>query len=168
MACVGGGSNAMGIFTPSSTTPRCASTAWRRAATEWKPADTAAPLTAGRVGVLHGNRTYLMADSGGQIIPTHSVSAGLDLPRSGARTRLAQGLRKGPPMFLSRMPKRSPPFTASPGRRASFPALESSHALAFAERLGPEMNPDDIIIVNLSGRGDKDVPTVASLQGMEL
>ena len=126
VACVGGGSNAIGMFHPFLDDLEVRMYGVEAGGDGVETGRHAAPLSAGRVGVLHGNRTYLMADPDGQIIPTNSISAGLD-----------------------------------------YPGVESSHALAYAERLGTEMGVDDIIIVNLSGRGDKDIPTIAALEGIE-
>ena len=167
VACVGGGSNAMGIFHPFLDDPEVRLYGVEAGGDGVETGRHAAPLTAGRVGVLHGNRTYLMADSGGQIIPTHSVSAGLDYPGVGPEHAWLRD--SGRATYVSVTDAQAlAAFHRLTRKEGIIPALESSHALAFAERLGPEMNPDDIIIVNLSGRGDKDVPTVASLQGMEL
>ena len=167
VACVGGGSNAMGIFHPFLDDPEVRLYGVEAGGDGVDTGRHAAPLTAGRVGVLHGNRTYLMTDSGGQIIPTHSVSAGLDYPGVGPEHAWLKD--SGRASYVSVTDREAlAAFHLLTRREGIIPALESSHALAFAERLGPEMNADDIVIVNLSGRGDKDIPTVASLQGMEL
>jgi tryptophan synthase beta chain len=107
----------------------------------------AAPLCAGRPGVLHGNRTYLMEDGDGQIIGTHSISAGLDYPGVGPEHAWLKDTG-----------------------RANYvaPALESSHALAYAEELAPRLGTDKALVINLSGRGDKDMQTVATHEGLEL
>ncbi|NIP71880.1 MAG: tryptophan synthase subunit beta [Gammaproteobacteria bacterium] len=167
VACVGGGSNAMGLFYPFLQDAGVALHGVEAAGEGLETGRHAAPLCAGRPGVLHGNRTYLMEDADGQIIPTHSVSAGLDYPGVGpehawlkdsGRARyeaVADGEALEAFHRLTRV-------------EGIMPALESSHALAYAARLAPRMDREAIIVVNLSGRGDKDIHTVARRDGWEI
>jgi len=124
-------------------------------------------LCAGSSGVLHGNRTYLMEDSDGQIIETHSISAGLDYP--GVGPELAWLKDSGRASFASVTDSEAlEAFHQLTRIEGILPALESSHALAYATRLAATMDKDKIIVVNLSGRGDKDVHTIAALEGIEI
>jgi tryptophan synthase beta chain len=126
----------------------------------------AAPLSAGRPGVLHGNRTYLMEDDNGQIIETHSVSAGLDYPGVGPEHAWLKDL--GRVNYVSADDKEAlSAFRELTRVEGIMPALESAHALAYARKLAPTMSPDQNIVVNLSGRGDKDILTVAAIDGIE-
>lgn len=125
----------------------------------------AAPLSAGRPGVLHGNRTYLMQDGDGQIEGTHSVSAGLDYPGVGPEHAWLKDI--GRAVYVSATDVETlAAFERLTRIEGIIPALESSHALAHAEKLARERSPSRIVLVNLSGRGDKDVPTVAALRGI--
>ena len=127
----------------------------------------AAPLSAGRPGVLHGNRTYLMQDDNGQILHTHSVSAGLDYPGVGPEHAWLKDL--GRVQYVSADDQQAlAAFHTLTRSEGIIPALESSHAMAYAEQLAKSMSPDQAIIVNLSGRGDKDINTVAHIEGIEL
>jgi tryptophan synthase beta chain len=127
----------------------------------------AAPLCDGRAGVLHGNRTYLMEDGDGQIIETHSISAGLDYPGVGPEHAWLKdsgrvsydAVTDGEALAAFHQLTRT---------EGIMPALESSHALAYSARLAAGMDRDNIIVVNLSGRGDKDVHTIAALEGIEI
>ena len=127
----------------------------------------AAPLTDGIPGVLHGNRTYLMEDENGQIIETHSVSAGLDYPGVGPEHAWLKDVGR-----VSYVPinddEAMAGFRSLTRTEGIMPALESSHAIAYAEKLARQMDKDDIIIVNLSGRGDKDILTVADIDGIKV
>ena len=125
----------------------------------------AAPLTAGKPGVLHGNRTYLMEDADGQIIPTHSISAGLDYPGVGPEHAWLKDTGRASYVVIND-DEALAAFHDMTRTEGIIPALESSHALSYAAKLAPEMSADDIIIVNLSGRGDKDIQTVAAIEGM--
>jgi tryptophan synthase beta chain len=127
----------------------------------------AAPLCAGKPGVLHGNRTYLMEDSDGQIIETHSISAGLDYPGVGPEHAWLKdtGRAQYAAVTDSEAMQAFHQLTRTEG---IMPALESSHALAYAVKLAAGMERDKIIVVNLSGRGDKDVHTVAALEGISV
>ncbi|HBS27255.1 MAG TPA: tryptophan synthase subunit beta, partial [Gammaproteobacteria bacterium] len=127
----------------------------------------AAPLCAGEPGVLHGNRTYLMEDENGQIIPTHSISAGLDYPGVGPEHAWLKDA--GRVNYVAADDKQAMAAFHSLTRiEGIIPALESSHALAYAMQLAPTMDKDQTLIVNLSGRGDKDINTVAKLEGITL
>ena len=167
IACVGGGSNAIGLFYPFLDDRDVALYGVEGGGDGIDSCRHAAPLCAGRPGVLHGNRTYLMEDNDGLITETHSVSAGLDYPGVGPEhawlkdsgraryvavtdTEALQGFHD-----LTRM-------------EGIIPALESSHALAYTTKLAPTMRRDQIIVINLSGRGDKDIHTVAAHEGIEV
>ncbi|MBV8467331.1 MAG: tryptophan synthase subunit beta [Burkholderiales bacterium] len=167
VACVGGGSNAIGMFYPYIQVPGVRMVGVEAGGDGLSTGRHAAPLSAGTPGVLHGNRTYLMQDEHGQIIETHSISAGLDYPGVGPEHSYLKDIGRVE-------------YTAADDEEALaafhdlcrnegiIPALESAHALAFAKRLAPSLPRDQIILVNLSGRGDKDIPTVARLSGIEL
>lgn len=167
VACVGGGSNAIGMFYPYITVPGVRMIGVEAGGDGVETGRHAAPLTAGRPGVLHGNRTYLMQDEHGQIIETHSVSAGLDYPGVGPEHSYLKDI--GRVEYTAANDDESlAAFHALCRTEGIIPALESSHALAYAARLAPTMRKDQIILVNLSGRGDKDIPTVARIAGLEL
>ena len=127
----------------------------------------AAPLCAGTPGVLHGNRTYLMEDKDGQIIETHSISAGLDYPGVGPEHAWLKDI--GRAKYEAVTDKEAlQAFHDLTRIEGIIPALESSHALAYVTKVAPKMSADEIIVVNLSGRGDKDIHTVAALEGIEV
>jgi tryptophan synthase beta chain len=126
----------------------------------------AATLCAGRPGVLHGNRTYLLESEDGQITETHSISAGLDYPGVGPEHAYLKD--SGRAQYVSITDKEAlEAFHELTRTEGIMPALESSHALAYAKKLAPELGKDRIIVVNLSGRGDKDIHTVATLEGIK-
>jgi tryptophan synthase beta chain len=128
----------------------------------------AAPLTANSpVGVLHGNRTYLMQDADGQIIETHSVSAGLDYPGVGPEHAWLKDIKRAEYVAITD-DEAMAAFHNLCRTEGIIPALESSHALAYAEKLAKTMRKDQIVLVNLSGRGDKDINTVAKLANITL
>jgi tryptophan synthase beta chain len=127
----------------------------------------AAPLTAGAPGVLHGNRTYLLEDADGQIVPAHSISAGLDYPGVGPEHAWLKDSGRATYVAIND-DEALAAFHDLTRTEGIIPALESSHALSYAAKLAPGMRADDIIIVNLSGRGDKDIQTVAAIEGMTL
>jgi tryptophan synthase beta chain len=127
----------------------------------------AAPLSAGNPGVLHGNRTYLMEDNNGQIIETHSVSAGLDYPGVGPEHAWLKDSGRANYVVIND-DEALAAFHDLTRIEGIMPALESSHALAFTAKLAPEREKDRIMIVNLSGRGDKDIDTVATRAGIDL
>jgi tryptophan synthase beta chain len=164
---VGGGSNAIGLFHPFLDDAGVALHGVEAAGSGIETGKHAAPLCAGAPGVLHGNRTYLMEDSHGQIIETHSVSAGLDYPGVGPEHawlkdtgRAIYGAATDAEALAA--------FHELCHVEGIIPALESAHALAYAMDLAREMNSAQSIIVNLSGRGDKDINTVAELDGIRL
>ena len=167
VACVGGGSNAIGLFYPFLDDASVAITGVEAAGEGLETGHHAAPLCAGNPGVLHGNRTYLMEDADGQIIETHSISAGLDYPGVGPEHAWLKDI--GRAKYVSVTDKQAlKAFHDLTRIEGIIPALESSHALAYASQLAVSMNDDQIIVVNLSGRGDKDMHTVAKHDGIEL
>jgi len=167
VACVGGGSNAMGLFYPFLDDGDVAFYGVEAGGDGVETGRHAAPLTAGNPGVLHGNRTYLMEDADGQIIPTHSISAGLDYPGVGPEHAWLKDTGRATYVAIND-DEALAAFHDITRTEGIIPALESSHALSYAAKLAPRMDADDIIIVNLSGRGDKDIQTVAAIEGMEL
>jgi tryptophan synthase beta chain len=167
VACVGGGSNAIGLFYPFLDDSAVALYGVEAAGEGLATGHHAAPLCAGRPGVLHGNRTYLMEDADGQIIETHSISAGLDYPGVGPEHAWLKD--SGRARYVSITDKEAlEAFHSLTRVEGIIPALESSHALAYAAKLAPTLGRDGIIVVNLSGRGDKDMHTVAALEGLQL
>ena len=127
----------------------------------------AAPLSAGRPGVLHGNRTYLMQDADGQITPAHSISAGLDYPGVGPEHAWLKDTGRASYVAVND-DEALEAFHACTRTEGIIPALESSHALSHAVKLAAGMRSDDIVVVGLSGRGDKDIQTVAAIEGIHL
>ena len=167
IACVGGGSNAIGLFYPFLNDDEVAMIGVEGGGDGLDSGRHAAPLCAGAPGVLHGNRTYLMEDSDGQIIETHSVSAGLDYPGVGPEHAWLKD--SGRAQYVAVTDDEAlQAFHQLTRTEGIIPALESSHALAHAHKLAPTMDKDRIIIVNLSGRGDKDIHTVAALEGIKV
>ena len=167
VACVGGGSNAIGLFHPFIEDTSVDMFGVEAAGNGIETGQHAAPLCAGKPGVLHGNRTYLMEDADGQIIETHSISAGLDYPGVGPEHAWLKDI--GRAKYVSVTDKQAlKAFHDLTRIEGIIPALESSHALAYASQLAVSMNDDQIIVVNLSGRGDKDMHTVAKHDGIEL
>ncbi len=165
VACVGGGSNAMGIFHPYIPFPEVHLVGVEAAGDGIETGRHSASLTAGTPGVLHGNRTYLLQNSDGQIIDTHSISAGLDYPGVGPEHAWLKD--SGRASYESATDSEAlEAFHTCCRLEGIIPALESSHALAYAARLARELPRDKVILVNLSGRGDKDMPTVAERSGM--
>lgn len=167
VACVGGGSNALGLFYPFFADEKVALYGVEAAGLGLETGQHAASLCAGKPGVLHGNRTYLMEDSHGQIVDTHSVSAGLDYPGVGPEHAWLKDSGRATYVAI-RDTEALAGFRALTRSEGIIPALESSHALAYAMQLAPTLSQDQIIVVNLSGRGDKDINTVARLEGMAL
>jgi len=160
IACVGGGSNAMGIFHAYVPNARVKLIGVEAAGEGIETGHHAASLSAGRPGVLHGNRTYLLQDANGQIIETHSVSAGLDYPGVGPEHAWLKD--SGRAEYVSITDDEAlAAFHACCRIEGIIPALESAHALAYATKLAPTLARDAILLVNLSGRGDKDMATVA-------
>jgi tryptophan synthase beta chain len=167
VACVGGGSNAIGLFHPFLEDETVAMYGVEAAGDGINTARHSAPLNAGKIGVLHGNRTYLMTDPNGQIIETHSVSAGLDYPGVGPEHSWLKDIGRVNYVAITDDEALNA-FRHVTRTEGIIPALESSHALAYAHKLAPTLSPDKIIICNLSGRGDKDLFTVAKLDGIEI
>ncbi len=167
VACVGGGSNAIGLFHPFLDDQDVSIYGVEAAGDGLETGNHAAPLCAGKPGVLHGNRTYLMEDADGQIIETHSVSAGLDYPGVGPEHAWLKDI--GRANYVAVTDKEAlAAFHTLTRTEGIIPALESSHALAYATKMAPTMDKDKIILVNLSGRGDKDMHTVAAVDGLKL
>jgi tryptophan synthase beta chain len=167
VACVGGGSNAIGLFHPFIDDRDVTIYGVEAAGHSLESGEHAAPLCAGKPGVLHGNRTYLMEDRDGQIIPTHSISAGLDYPGVGPEHAWLKDSGRANYVAITDNEALTA-FHALTKIEGIMPALESSHALAYAAKLAPTMSKDQVIIVNLSGRGDKDIHTVAALEGIQI
>jgi len=169
VACVGGGSNAIGLFHPFLADESVKIYGVEAAGHGIAAGDGqhSAPLNAGRMGVLHGNRTYLMADDNGQIIETHSCSAGLDYPGVGPEHSWLKDIGRVQYVAINDTEALNG-FHTLTRKEGIIPALESSHAVAYTMKLAPTMAKDEIIIVNLSGRGDKDLMTVAALDGLEM
>ena len=166
IACVGGGSNAIGLFYPYIEENNVRLIGVEAAGLGISTGKHAAPLSAGTPGVLHGNRTYLMQDENGQIIETHSISAGLDYPGVGPEHSYLKDSGRAEYVAISDN-EALQAFHDLCRFEGIIPALESSHALAYAAKLAPTMSKDQILLVNLSGRGDKDMPTVAELSGIK-
>lgn len=167
VACVGGGSNAIGLFHPFIDDPGVAFYGVEGGGDGIETGRHAAPLCAGSSGVLHGNRTYLMEDADGQIIETHSISAGLDYPGVGPEHAWLKDSGRANYVAITDT-EALDAFHNLTRIEGIMPALESSHALAFAAKLATGMTQDQIVIVNLSGRGDKDVHTIAGLDGIKI
>ncbi|MDR0933955.1 MAG: tryptophan synthase subunit beta [Burkholderiaceae bacterium] len=166
VACVGGGSNAMGIFYPYIDQPDVALIGVEAAGDGIDTGRHAATLTAGSPGILHGNRTYLLQDSDGQITEAHSVSAGLDYPGIGPEHAWLK--ESGRAQYVSATDEEAlAAFHDCCRTEGIIPALESSHALAHAARMAPTLGRDKVILVSLSGRGDKDMHTVAQRAGIQ-
>ncbi len=167
VACVGGGSNAIGLFYPFLEDSGVAMYGVEGGGEGVQTGRHAAPLCAGSPGVLHGNRTYLMEDADGQIVETHSVSAGLDYPGVGPEHAWLKD--SGRARYVAVTDKQAlDAFHELTRTEGIMPALESSHALAYVAQLAPTMDKDQIVVINLSGRGDKDIHTVAALEGIEV
>ncbi|MDX1320257.1 MAG: tryptophan synthase subunit beta [Oceanospirillum sp.] len=165
VACVGGGSNAMGLFYPFLQDESVAMYGVEAGGDGVETGRHAAPLCAGEPGVLHGNRTYLMQDNDGQIIETHSVSAGLDYPGVGPEHAYLKDIGRVN-YVAANDDEVLAAFRELTRVEGIMPALESSHALAYGRKLAQSMSPDQHIIINLSGRGDKDIHTVAGIDGI--
>jgi len=167
VACVGGGSNAIGLFHPFIEDESVAMYGVEAGGLGIETGQHAAPLSAGKPGVLHGNRTYLMEDENGQIIGTHSVSAGLDYPGVGPEHSYLKDI--GRANYVSVTDDEAlDAFRKLTRIEGIMPALESSHALAYAEKLAKTMSPEEVLVVNLSGRGDKDIHTIAQIDGISV
>ena len=167
VACVGGGSNAIGLFYPFLNDTGVAMYGVEAGGDGLETGRHAAPLCDGKPGVLHGNRTYLMEDPDGQIIETHSISAGLDYPGVGPEHAWLKDTGRAQYVAVTDAEALAA-FHHLTRTEGILPALESSHALAYTSKLAAEMKPDQTIVVNLSGRGDKDVATIARIEGIEI
>lgn len=167
VACVGGGSNAIGLFHPFIEDESVSIYGVEAAGLGIETGHHSAPLCAGKPGVLHGNRTYLMADVNGEIIETNSVSAGLDYPGVGPEHSWLKDIGRAEYVSI-KDDEALEAFHRLTRVEGIIPALESSHAVAYAVKLAKTMSPDQSVLVNLSGRGDKDIFTIAKLEGIEL
>ena len=166
IACVGGGSNAMGIFFPYISHEKVRLIGVEAAGEGLSTGRHAASLCAGRPGVLHGNRTYLLQDANGQITETHSISAGLDYPGVGPEHAWLKDSKRAEYVAVSDEDALRA-FHDLCRDEGIIPALESAHAVAHAMKIAPSMGKDAILLVNLSGRGDKDMHTVAERMGIK-
>ena len=167
VACVGGGSNAIGLFHPFLEDESVEIYGVEAAGDGIETGHHAAPLCAGEPGVLHGNRTYLMEDKAGQIIETHSVSAGLDYPGVGPEHAWLKDIGRVNYTAITDEEALAA-FHQLTRVEGIIPALESSHALAYGVKQAATMSPDQSLIINLSGRGDKDINTIAKIEGIKL
>ncbi len=167
VACVGGGSNAIGLFHPFLADEQVKIYGVEAAGLGLDTDKHAATLCAGKPGVLHGNRTYIIEDENGQIIETHSISAGLDYPGVGPEHAWLKDQGRAEYVAIDDQ-EALQGFHDLTRIEGILPALESSHALAYVTKLAPTMERDQIIVVNLSGRGDKDIHTVADIEGVEV
>lgn len=166
LACVGGGSNAIGIFYPYIPEEPVRLIGVEAAGYGLESGKHAATLCAGKVGVLHGNRTYLLQDENGQIIETHSISAGLDYPGVGPEHAWLKDSGRAEYVAVTD-DEALEAFHNLCRLEGIIPALESSHALAYAAKIAPRMKKEQILLINLSGRGDKDMHTVAEKSGIK-
>ena len=166
IACVGGGSNAMGIFHPYIGMEDVRLVGVEAAGFGVETGKHSASLTAGRPGVLHGNRTYVLQDEDGQVIETHSISAGLDYPGVGPEHAWLKDSGRAEYVTITD-DEALQAFHNLCRLEGIIPALESSHALAYAAKLAPTLPKDKVLLVNLSGRGDKDMHTVAEKSGIQ-
>jgi len=167
VACVGGGSNAIGLFHPFLEDKDVSIYGVEAGGDGVETGRHAAPLNDGIPGILHGNRTYLMEDEDGQIIETHSVSAGLDYPGVGPEHSWLKDIGRANYVAVNDQEALTS-FRRLTQIEGIMPALESSHAVAYAEKLARDLDKDKVIIVNLSGRGDKDILTVAEIDGIKV
>lgn len=167
LACVGGGSNAIGLFHPFLEDSSVQMWGVEAGGDGIETGRHAAPLAVGKPGILHGNRTYLMQDQAGQIMGTHSVSAGLDYPGVGPEHSWLKDIDRVNYVSVTDTQALAA-FHKLTKIEGIMPALESSHALAYLETLAPQLGADKTIVVNLSGRGDKDIHTVAEADGMDI
>ena len=167
VACVGGGSNAIGLFYPFLCDDDVEMYGVEAGGHGISTGQHAAPLCAGSPGVLHGNRTYLMEDDDGEIIETHSISAGLDYPGVGPEHAWLKDIGRAQYASITDT-EALEGFYALTRMEGIIPALESSHAMAYTMKLAPTMKSDEVLIVNLSGRGDKDMQTIANHEGVKI
>ncbi len=167
VACVGGGSNAIGLFYPFVDDADVRMVGVEAGGLGLETGRHAAPLSAGRVGVLHGNRTYLMEDDDGQIMETHSISAGLDYPGVGPEHAFLKDVGRAEYDTVTD-DEAMAGFRLLNRTEGIMPALETSHAIAWAARHAGDFHRDAVVLINLSGRGDKDILTVAEIDGIEV
>jgi tryptophan synthase beta chain len=167
LACVGGGSNAMGAFYHYIGDKSVRLIGVEAGGHGLASGKHAATLCAGKPGVLHGNRTYLIQDDNGQIIETHSISAGLDYPGVGPEHAWLKDTGRAEYVAVTDDEALNA-FHTLTRMEGIMPALESAHAVAYAMKLAPQLRADQVLLVNLSGRGDKDMHTVAKASGIEL
>ena len=167
VACVGGGSNAIGLFHPFLNDKQVSMYGVEAGGRGLETNEHAAPLSAGQPGVLHGNRTYLMTDTSGQIMETHSVSAGLDYPGVGPEHSWLKDITRVKYVAATDA-EALDAFHKLTRLEGIIPALESSHAVAYAMKLAANLNNSQSIVINLSGRGDKDIETVAKIERIAL
>jgi tryptophan synthase beta chain len=165
VACIGGGSNAIGLFHPFIEDESVAMYGVEGAGHGLATGQHSAPLCAGTPGILHGNRTYLMQDAAGEIIETHSISAGLDYPGVGPEHAWLKDIGRANYVAITD-DEALAAFHDLTRSEGIIPALETSHALAYASKLAPTMSKDQSILINVSGRGDKDMHTVAAMAGL--
>jgi len=166
LACVGGGSNAMGIFYPFVDDQEVNLIGIEASGKGIDSGQHAATLSAGRVGVLHGSKSYLLQDDDGQVIPAYSISAGLDYPGVGPEHSYLKSINRVAYQAATDM-EAVAAFKLLSEKEGIIPALESSHALSYLEKLAPELAEDQIIVVNLSGRGDKDINNFKKIREAE-
>lgn len=167
VACVGGGSNALGLFYPFLNDTEVALIGVEAAGRGLSTTEHAAPLSVGRPGVLHGAKTYIMDNADGQISHTHSVSAGLDYPGVGPEHAFLKDIGRAQYVGATDDDALSA-FHEVSEVEGIIPALETAHALAYTKTLAATMRPDQVVVCNMSGRGDKDIFTVAKLEGITL
>ncbi len=167
VACVGGGSNAMGLFYPFIDIPSTDLVGVEAGGLGLDTGKHAAPLNAGSEGVLHGMRTYLMQTEEGQIQNTHSISAGLDYPGVGPEHAWLKDIGRAD-YTTANDQEALDAFKELTLVEGIMPALETAHALAYVKKIAPTMDPEKVIVVNISGRGDKDINTVADIEGIKL
>lgn len=167
VACVGGGSNAIGLFYPFLNDESVKMIGVEAAGDGVETGRHSAPLSAGRIGVLHGNRTYLMADDDGQILETHSISAGLDYPGVGPEHSFLKDMDRVQYVGVTDEQALTG-FRESTEKEGIIPALETAHAVYHTMELAKTLSKDETIIMNMSGRGDKDLLTVARIEGIEV
>ncbi|HCO01657.1 MULTISPECIES: tryptophan synthase subunit beta [unclassified Methylophaga] len=165
VACIGGGSNAIGLFYPFIEDESVAMIGVEGAGHGLQTGQHSAPLSAGTPGVLHGNRTYLIQDAAGQITETHSISAGLDYPGVGPEHAWLKDIGRAQYVTVTDT-EALDAFHELTRTEGIIPALETSHALAYVSKLAPTMSADQSILINVSGRGDKDMHTVAAMAGL--
>ncbi|MDD3224859.1 MAG: tryptophan synthase subunit beta [Clostridium sp.] len=167
IACIGGGSNAMGIFYPFVNDKDVNLIGVEAAGKGVETEENAATITKGSVGVIHGMMTYVLQDEDGQILPAYSISAGLDYPGVGPEHAYLNDIKRAKYVYANDKEAVNA-FMITSKLEGIIPALESSHALAYAMKFAPNLDKDKIIIVNISGRGDKDINTIAKVMGVSL